>query len=51
MRIDTRVHSSRVFSINGIKYIRITSKDDIRIDDEGDYDEIDSEHRPRGREA
>lgn len=43
MRIVAKAQSSRVFSINGIKYIRITSKDDISIED-------DEDGRPRGSE-
>lgn len=44
MRIVAKAQSSRVFSINGIRYIRITSKDDISIEDDEDYG------RPRGAE-
>lgn len=42
MRIVAEAQNNRVFSINGIKYIRITSKDDITIEDDEDYG------RPRG---
>lgn len=42
MRIVAKAQSDRVFIINGIKYIRITSKDDISIEDDEDYG------RPRG---
>lgn len=42
MRIVAKAQSDRVFTINGIKYIRITSKDDISIEDDEDYG------RPRG---
>ena len=44
MRIVTKAQNNKVFSINGIKYIRITSKDDITIEDDEDYG------RPRGAE-
>lgn len=44
MRIVAEAQGSRVFSINGIKYIRITSKNDITIEDDEDYG------RPRGSE-
>lgn len=44
MRIVAKAQNDKVFSINGITYIRITSKDDITIEDDEDYG------RPRGAE-